>query len=158
MRAAAGLLLIAILTASSAAQAHDAAPVDPATKTSLIRAVFAKKAPAARVSSPAAKTLTPRNDTAAMAAGAVVAAPTQATVSPDSARLLSPDLPVAGQGLAVWRSQEMVLPARGSGAVDSVRVTLGGIAYAPGGVVLARPDSLMGTDKQAYDVRYTRGW
>jgi hypothetical protein len=78
--------------------------------------------------------------------------------APDHARLLAPEQPVPGQGLAEWRSRALVLPPTAGGAVDTLRVSLGSLAYAPGGVVLARPDSLIGRDTQAFDLNYTRGW
>jgi hypothetical protein len=65
----------------------------------------------------------------------------------------------AGQGgLVVWRSQGFSLPARSGGAEDDVQVSTLGVASAPGGLVLARPGGLLGTDTQDIDVRYIRRW
>ena len=152
MRVAAGLLSIAtvLLTASLA---HAAAPADARARAALVKAVFAP-----RTTSPAALVLAPRSDLSAVSTGQVFLPTDEVAVSPDSVRLLAPDLPVAGQGLAQWRSNEVTLPPTETGAVDSVRVSLGSVAYAPGGYVLARPDALVGVDTQAFDVRYTRGW
>ena len=152
MRAAAGALSIALVLMAGVG-AHAAAPTDPSADTALFKAVFAQKP-----KSPAGQRLVARPELAAAATGAVFSPPAQASTSPDSVRLLAPDLPVAGQGLAIWRSSEVTLAPTATGAVDSVLVSTGSIAYAPGGVVLARPDSLIGVDTQAVDVRYTRGW
>ena len=153
MQATAGLLLIAVTSTAPLAAHADQAVVAPNAKAALFRAAFAAKAKPAVVHTPEAA-IAPRTDFSAAATGAVFAPPS----APDSARLLAPDLPIAGQGLAVWRSSEMTLAPTATGAVDSVRVSLGSIAYAPGGVVLARPGSVIGTDTQAFDMNYTRGW
>jgi len=155
MRAAAGMLLIALTLAGAPvlASAHQPSEVDPRVRAALLRAAFAAKPKPDVVNTPAAA-IAPRGDFSAAASGAVFAPPS----SPDSARLLAPDLPVAGEGLAVWRSSEMTLAPTATGAVDSVRVSLGSVAYAPGGVIVARPDGMVGTDTQAFDMRYTRGW
>ena len=81
--------------------------------------------------------------------------------SPDSVHSASPALaepvrPIGG-GLAIWSSNEVTLGV-GAAGVDSVRVSLGSVARAPGGVVTARPDSLSDPDAQAFDVRYVHGW
>jgi hypothetical protein len=74
----------------------------------------------------------------------------------DQPRLLGP-LRVVDGGLAVWSSDEVTLGQSGAG-VDAVRVTLGSIARAHGGLVQARPDSLADPDPQAFDLRYIHGW
>jgi len=75
----------------------------------------------------------------------------------DQARLLGPSRIVDGSGLAVWSSGQVMLGANAAG-VDSVRMSIGGVARAPGGVVFARPDGLLDPDAQAFDVRYIHGW
>jgi hypothetical protein len=154
VRAAAGLLLIAVTLWAPLTARADPTVVAPHEGSALFKAAFAAKAKPIVVRTPGAAAIVPRNDFSAAATGAVFALPS----APDSARLLAPDLPVPGEGLAVWRSSEMTLAPSGDGAVDSVRMSLGSIAYAPGGVVLARPDSVIGTDTQAFDMKYTRGW
>jgi hypothetical protein len=149
MRAAMSLLSVGTVLAAAQAAHGEPPPVDSAVRAALARAVFAVD-----FKSPAAPKPALRDDLSATAAGAVFAP----SATPETARLLAPDLPVAGQGLAVWHSSEVTLAPTATGAVDSVRLSLGGIAYAPGGVVLARPDSLIGADTQAFDMSYTRGW
>ena len=75
----------------------------------------------------------------------------------DQPRLLGPSRVIDGGGLALWSSGEVTLGASAAG-VDSVRMSLGGVARAPGGVITARPDGLFGPDNQAFDVRYIHGW
>jgi len=64
---------------------------------------------------------------------------------------------VDGGGLAMWSSGQATLGANAAG-VDSVRISLGGVARAPGGVISARPDSLFDPEAEAFDVRYIHGW
>jgi len=92
-----------------------------------------------------------------LAMGAVFALPPVTGSSLDQTHLLNTERLIEGQGLAVWRTQEVSFPARG-GAVDTLRVSLGGVARGPGGVVTARPDALMAPDARAFDVSFTRGW
>ena len=160
MRAAAGLLLIVTLSMAGSQARAQGLVDDPRAKTALFTDVFASGA-----ESQQSLALTPfvvapktRPDLAALATGAVFAAPVQDVGAPDNAHLLAVDLPAPGRGLAVWRSNEVILPARSGGAVDAVRISLGGVAYAPGGIVLARPDGLLATDTQSFDLNYTRGW
>jgi hypothetical protein len=89
--------------------------------------------------------------------GSVFALPPVTGSSLDQTHLLNTDRLIAGQGLAVWRTQEESFATHG-GAVDTLRVSVGGVARGPGGVVTARPDALMTPDAQAFDVSYTRGW
>ena len=60
-------------------------------------------------------------------------------------------------GLAMWSSGQVTLGANAAG-VDSVRMSLAGVARAPGGVISARPDGLFDPEAQAFDVRYIHGW
>jgi hypothetical protein len=76
----------------------------------------------------------------------------------DSLHLLAPDRLVEGQGLVHWSTSEVELPQGSSPAVDSLRLSLGGVARAPGGEPLAGPGGLLEPENQAFDLRYTRGW
>jgi hypothetical protein len=89
--------------------------------------------------------------------GEVFALPPVTGSGLDQTHLLNTERLINGQGLAVWRSNEVSFPADG-GAVDTLRVSVGGVARGRGGVVVARPDALMAPDDQAFDVSYTRGW
>lgn len=158
MRDAVCLLWVAValtapLTAPLAARA-DPPAVEAQTRIALFNAAFALKHSTSSEPKAFPVVVAARSDVSAAASGAVFAS----QAAPDSARLLAPALPVAGQGLAVWRSSELTLPPTAAGAVDSVRLSLGAIAYAPGGVVVARPEGVIGSDTQAFDMRYTRGW
>jgi hypothetical protein len=62
------------------------------------------------------------------------------------------------QGLQVWRSREIHSKLRSDGAVDTLRVSIAGVARGAGGVVLARPGGLLEPDARAFDVTYVRGW
>jgi len=75
----------------------------------------------------------------------------------DQARLLGPSRIIDGGGLATWSSGEVTLGA-GAAGVDSVRMSLGGVARAPGGLISARPDGLFDPETEAFDVRYVHGW
>ncbi|MBS0334247.1 MAG: DUF2219 family protein [Proteobacteria bacterium] len=61
-----------------------------------------------------------------------------------------------GQGLVRWMTGETQISAPGAGAVDSVRVSVGGAIRTPGGL----PLNLRGAqfDARAYDVTLTREW
>lgn len=99
----------------------------------------------------------PRTDTAALAAGAgLYEAPPVTGAALDSPRLLAPDRMIAGEGLVQWRNSEVQLP-RGA-AVDSIHLSLGELARAPGGQTLATPGGLLEPEAQAFDLRFTRGW
>lgn len=63
-----------------------------------------------------------------------------------------------GQGLQVRSHREISAGPRSDGVVDTVRLSITGVARAPGGVVLARPGGLLEPDAQTFDVSYTRGW
>jgi hypothetical protein len=75
----------------------------------------------------------------------------------DSARLMGSSRAVDSRGVATWSSGEVVLGDSPAG-VDSVRMSVGAVARAPGGLVSARPDGLFDPDAQAFDVRYVHGW
>lgn len=158
MRAITGLLLIVSAIAATA-QAHAPPRLTPAQRA-LLNAVFADKTiqtvrqTHGFVSAPVAVRATTR---ASLGVGSVFALPPVTGSSLDQTHLLNTDRLIAGQGLAVWRTQEESFATHG-GAVDTLRVSVGGVARGPGGVVTARPDALMTPDAQAFDVSYTRGW
>jgi len=154
-----GGILLAV-TALALACSADAAPASPSPDAlRLDKAVFVANATRSNLSplTAASAVVKPRTDTAALAAGlGLYDAPPVTGTTLDSARLLAPDRLIAGQGLVQWRSTE-VRQLHGA-AVDSVRLTLGEIARAPGGQALAGPAGLLEPDPQAFDLRYTRGW
>ncbi len=82
--------------------------------------------------------------------------PAYTGTSLDQARLLGPSRIIDG-GVAMWSSGQVTLASSGAG-VDALRMSVGGVARAAGGVVSARPDSLFDPDAQAFDVRYIHGW
>jgi hypothetical protein len=171
MRPIAGLLLtVAAAFAGPEAWAQAAAPAHPSfsgANAALFNAVFTPRpAKASRVRSkrefvaynyastpPAART----DPEAALAAGGVFALPAFSGTALDQSRLLAAPQLVGGQGLALWRTDEVSLP-QPSGAVDSLRVSVGGVARGPGGVVLAGPGGLLEPDAEAFDLTYIRGW
>lgn len=106
-----------------------------------------------------ASTLGVRGEAASAAAGGPFVFPAYTGTALDAGHLSQTDRLVesSGLGLARWRSSEFTLDTS-SGAVDSVRLTVGGMARGAGGLVLARPDSLLDPEDQAFDVTYTRGW
>jgi hypothetical protein len=159
MRAIAGLLLT-ISAIAVAAQSH-AQPtrLSPAQRA-LLDDVFAHRAAKTpqQIQTFAAAPFAMRGTSrSTLATGAVFALPPVTGSSLDQTHLLNTERLIEGQGLAVWRTQEVSFPARG-GAVDTLRVSLGGVAHAPGGVVTARPDALMAPDARAFEVSFTRGW
>ena len=83
--------------------------------------------------------------------------PAYTGTSLDQTRLLGPSRAVLGGALAMWSTDEVTLD-QSAGGVDSVRMSVGGLARAPGGVITARPDGLLSPDAQAFDVRYVHGW
>jgi hypothetical protein len=159
-----GGLLLALTTATCAASAfaQSATPapsLDPAQRT-LLNDIFTPK-PKAHEHRAALTTTTlglRESPTAAEAAGGVFALPAVTGTGLDQVRLLAPERLIDGEGLVVWRTNELTLPATTQGAVDTVRMSIGGVARAPGGVVLARPDALFDPDAEAFDLTYTRGW
>jgi hypothetical protein len=92
-----------------------------------------------------------------LGAGDVFVLPAVTGSSLDQTHLLNAERLINGQGLAEWRSKEVSFPARG-GAVDTLRLSIGGVARGRGGVVVARPDALMAPDARAFELSYTRGW
>jgi len=146
MRAVGGLLLIVSAIAVTA-QAHAPPRLTPAQRA-LLNAIFADKHDKSVktgsqaqgfVAAPAA-VRAPTD--AALGAGSVFALPPVTGSSLDQTHLLNTDRLISGQGLAAWRTQQVSFAAQG-GAVDTLQVSVGGIARGPGGVVTARPDSLM---------------
>ncbi len=164
MRPWAGLLL-AVVTATGAACAFAQStapnpPLGPAQRA-LLDDIFLPKPQMTHAHKAALTTTTlgvRRNAARAAAAGGVFALPAVTGTRLDQTRLLVPEQLIDGQGLAVWRSNEVTFAQGPHGAVDTVRVSVGGVARAPGGVVLARPDALLAPDAEAFDVTYTRGW
>jgi hypothetical protein len=140
MRTGHGLLLtlLAVLPATRAG-AQAVAPADPGA--ALTSAVFVAKPLSAQ---PAAD-------------GGVFAVPVYAGSALGPAGLGGQPRLVEGQGLAVWRTGEISTPAAG-GAVDSLRLSVGEVAWTPGGVISARPADAAQMDAQAFDVSYVRGW
>jgi hypothetical protein len=87
----------------------------------------------------------------------VLLLPTYGGAGPDSARLLESSRAIDSRGVATWSSGEVMLSDSAAG-VGSVRMSVGAVARAPGGLVSARPDGLFDPDAQAFDVRYIHGW
>jgi hypothetical protein len=160
MRAIAGLLLsVSAIAVAADAHAHAQLTRLTAAQRTLLNAVFAQEpAKTHRQTFIAAAPIAVRRTArAALGTGGVFALPPVTGSSLDQAHLLNTDRLIAGQGLAVWRTDEVTFAARG-GAVDTLRVSVGGIARGPGGVVTARPDALMTPDAEAFDVSFIRGW
>ena len=97
------------------------------------------------------------NPDAAAAIDGPFVLPAYTGTSLDQTRLLGPSRAVLGGALAMWSTDEVTLD-QSAGGVDSVRMSVGGLARAPGGVITARPDGLLSPDAQAFDVRYVHGW
>jgi hypothetical protein len=136
-----------------------AAEASAAEVARLDKAVFlAQPANAPKAALTAASgVVAPRTDAAALADGTgLFNAPPVTGVALDSPRLLAPDRMIAGEGLVQWRNSEVQLPH--GGAVDSIHLSLGEVARAPGGQALAGPGGLLEPEAQAFDLRYTRGW
>jgi hypothetical protein len=159
-------LLLAVATAICAASAFAESAAPPqqpldSTQRALLNDIFTPKPKKAREHSAPLTTTTlgVRESTAqAEAAGGVFALPAVTGTGLDQTRLLAPERLIGGEGLVVWRTNEVILPQASRGTVDTVRMSVGGVARAPGGVVLARPDALFDPDAEAFDVSYTRGW
>jgi hypothetical protein len=156
------LLALAMATCAANVLAQSAPPksLDPAQRA-LLNDVFAPKPKSARAHRAALTTTTlglREDPQAAEAAGGVFALPAVTGTGLDQVRLLAPERLIDGEGLVVWRTNEVTLPPNAQGAVDTVRMSIGGVARAPGGVVVARPDALFDPDAEAFDVTYTRGW
>lgn len=142
MRAFCGLLLA--LTgglAATPALAQAAAPAD-ANDAALMNAVFAARPLAVQ----------PITD------GGGFANPAYAGPAFAPASLSGQPTLVPGQGLMSWKVDEVSAAAPSGGAIDSLRLSIGSIAYAPGGVVTARSVALAQPDGQAVDLSYVRGW
>ena len=136
MRPLGGLLAIS-MAVIGAATASAAEPSTAATSGgALLDAAFAAPQIAVRA-----------DPVAAMSAGGVF-------TSANNVRFNAAD----GQGLQVWRSREIRSARRSDGAVDTLRVSIAGLARGAGGVVLASPGGLLEPEAQAFDVTYTRGW
>jgi Uncharacterized protein conserved in bacteria (DUF2219) len=171
MRPTAGLLLALATAGLSATGANAASPsaqaITPAQRALLNdiytpknvtapRNVRQQKAPR-RPSDLVAATLHVRTSPETQAAtGGVFVMPAYTGGGLDQTRLLEPERLVSGEGLAVSRTDE-VSYAHGA-AVDTVRVTVAGVARGRGGVVAAGPDALLEPDAEAFDVTFTRGW
>ena len=105
-----------------------------------------------------ATTLGVRDERVSAAVGGPFAFPAYTGTTLDPIRLSQTDRLIDGSGLARWRTTEVTLGDGSDGAVDSLRMSVGGVARGAGGLVLARPDSLLDPDAEAFDVTYTRGW
>lgn len=140
MRTAWGLLLT-LLALSPAMRAAAQTAVQPDPDAAIINAAFAARGLSGQ---PAAD-------------GGGFAAPAFSGTALDSPGLAGQPALVPGQGLAVWRVGEVATPA-GGGAVDSIRLAVGEVAWAPGGVITARAVAMGLTDAQAFDLSYVRGW
>ena len=156
MRPLGGLLLAAAAMAVACPALAATGDTDAAR---LDNAVFVAKHPDTSKSAltAAQATVTPRTDGSALAAGAgLFDTPPVTGAAVDSLRLLAPDRMIVGEGLVRWRNTEVQMPH--GAAVDSVRLSLGELARAPGGQALAGPSGLLEPEAQAFDLRYTRGW
>ncbi len=158
MRTIAGLLLQIVPAIAVAGQVYAQPSHLMPAQRALLDAVFAAKA----------ATLAQTNQTLAagdaralprveLASDGTFALPAFSGSRLDQAHLARDDRLIDGQGLAVWRSSEVSFPAQ-NGAVDTLRVSVGGLARGRGGVVFARPDSLLAPDAETFDVSFTRGW
>jgi hypothetical protein len=147
---------LALACPTIAAAASPAA--EPTQAAALDKAVFAKhKTPKHAALTSAGAVIAPRSDAAALAAGAgLFESPAVTGTGLDAPRLLAPDRLIAGEGLVQWRNSEVQLPH--GAAVDSLRLSLGEVARAPGGQTLAGPGALLEPEAQAFELRYTRGW
>jgi hypothetical protein len=167
MRAICGLLLalgtagLCVDGARAAEPAQAKRPLTQAQRT-LLDDIYAQPPtlaprPAHRPSSLVAATLGVHADPRTVAStGQVFAMPAFTGSGLDQRHLLDPEQLVPGEGLAVWRTNE-VSYAHGR-AVDTVRVSVAGVARGRGGVVSANPDALLDPDAEAFDVSFTRGW
>jgi hypothetical protein len=159
MRAIAGLLLIVSATGLAAQALAESARLTPAQKA-LLNDVFVHRPPAgasqAQTFAPAPVAVR-RTTREAVSASEVFALPVVTGSNLDQTHLLNTERLIEGQGLAVWRTEDVSFTAR-DGAVDTLRVSVGSLARGPGGVVTARPDALMTPDPEVFDVSFTRGW
>ncbi|MDR3514133.1 MAG: DUF2219 family protein [Caulobacteraceae bacterium] len=64
---------------------------------------------------------------------------------------------VAGIGPAVWRTGEVSVAGKG-GAVDTLRLSVGGLGWTSGGVASGRLAGLLMPGAQAFDFDYVRRW
>ena len=77
----------------------------------------------------------------------------------DPVRLLPVDRFIDGRGLVQWQSGEIHLdPSSSNGAVDTVRMTIGGVARLPAGLALGRNAIHADLESESFDLSYTRGW
>ena len=156
-------LILAIAAAFAAISAHAQPPARPLTpvQRALLNDIFVAKPLKSKhgelLVTPAAVPYVRDENRTAMGAGGVFALPAVTGSNLDQTRLLGRDQLVNGQGMVVWRDSEVSQPAPG-GAIDTLRMSWGGVARAPGGVVSARPEGLLAPDAEAFDVSYTRGW
>lgn len=160
-----GGLLLTVAAAAFAVQARaqSVAPAPPLSSTQriLLNDIFTPKPKRSREHRIAVTTTTlgvRQSPAEAVAAGGVFALPAITGSGLDQTRLLGQARLIDGQGLVVWRTNEVTLPPLSAGAVDTVRMSVGGVARGPGGVVFARPDALLDPDAEAFDITYTRGW
>jgi hypothetical protein len=161
MRPLGGLLITAATVVSaSCACAQSATPVSDPASAALFRAAFAAQGDGRATTPTSAYSLSSggvRADPDAVdAVDAPFVLPAYTGTGLDQTRLLGPGRVVNG-GLALWSGGEVTLGA-GAAGVDSVRMSLGSVARAPGGLITARPDGLTDPEAQAFDVRYIHGW
>jgi hypothetical protein len=170
MRTIGGLLLtVGSLLFAAGAQAQTAVPAaatpavpaqaaTPDDGLALFKAAFAAAPADSWTSAAADPNAAPASLKSDATVGGAFVLPAYTAVTGNSAELANVPHLVNGQGLAVSSSRELSVQ-EADGAVDSVRMTLGGLQRAPGGVVLAGPSGgLLAADTQDIDVRYTRGW
>ncbi|HEX4183046.1 MAG TPA: lipid A-modifier LpxR family protein, partial [Caulobacteraceae bacterium] len=153
------LAAAAVATAPCAgAQTTAASATSPAPNSALFKAAFSDGDHARdQGSGYSLSELGLRSDAdATPATEAPFSLPSYTGTSLDQLRLSSAPHP-ADNGVALWSSNEVTLGS-GAGGVDTLRVSMGSVARAHGGVVSARPDGFSDPDPEAYDVRYIHGW
>ena len=150
MKLVSGLACLAACAAASAALAQETAAVaDEADRRLLEQAAFAEPARGSLSSFTAGPSSTfAIRDEIAAAAAAPFAAPAFSGTRLDQTSLLSTDRYLEGEGLVRWRTGETSFSAGGA-AVDSVRLSVGGVARGPIGA---------DASDEAFDFTYTRGW
>jgi len=96
----------------------------------------------------------------AMVNGGTFALPVYTGTALDGSRGFSKSA-IEGEGPVLWKTEEILFASRhfqSTGAIDSLRMTIGAVAHLPGGVIMDPAMQTVQMESKVFDFSYTRGW
>jgi hypothetical protein len=98
--------------------------------------------------------------TQALVNGGVFSLPVHTGTPLDTLKIVPKQRTESGE-VVLWKTEEVMLASpriQASGAIDSVRMTIGAVSRLPGGLVMGPDLETAHLDLRAFDLSYTRGW